>query len=188
MKSNSPETRTTVFILFFTPCLSGSSDDPIVPERLEQHCVLDIAENPADAVGVCGAGEVWVECLSLLPVVAIDGLLLVQLADVVLGIFRVVSLSCEVGEVFLQVRRLDFVCQDVSLVEEKDDGRVEEPWRMDGGVEQSQTLVHTVNGFSLLQDLVVLAEGGQEDEGGDIFKAVNPLPTLRLLTAHVHNP
>ena len=34
------------------------------------------------------------------------------------------------------------------------------------------------NGFSLLQDLVVLAEGGQEDEGGDVFKTVNPLPTL----------
>lgn len=38
------------------------------------------------------------------------------------------------------------------------------------------------------KDLVVLAQGGQEDEGGDVFKAVDPLPTLRLLTAHVHNP
>lgn len=44
------------------------------------------------------------------------------------------------------------------------------------------------SGLLLLQDLVVLAQGGQEDEGGDVFKAVDPLPTLRLLTAHVHNP
>lgn len=44
------------------------------------------------------------------------------------------------------------------------------------------------NGFSLLQDLVVLAEGRQEDERGDVFKAVDPLPALRLLTAHVHDP
>lgn len=44
------------------------------------------------------------------------------------------------------------------------------------------------DGFSLLQDLVILAEGSQEDERGDIFKTVDPLPALRLLAAHVHNP
>lgn len=44
------------------------------------------------------------------------------------------------------------------------------------------------NGFPLLQDLVVLAEGGQEDEGGDVLKTVNPLPPLRLLAANIHNP
>ncbi len=54
------------------------------------------------------------------------------------------QLTCEAWEIFLQVRRLDFVSQDVSLVEEEDDGGVEEPCRMDGGVEQSQTLTHTV--------------------------------------------
>lgn len=54
------------------------------------------------------------------------------------------QLTCEAGEIFLQVRGLDFVSQDVSLVEEEDYGGVEEPRRMDGGVEQSQTLMHTV--------------------------------------------
>lgn len=44
------------------------------------------------------------------------------------------------------------------------------------------------NGFPLLQDLVVLAEGGQEDEGGDVLETVNPLPPLRLLAANVHDP
>lgn len=52
--------------------------------------------------------------------------------------------TCEVGEIFLQVRGHDFVSQDVSLVEEEDDGGVEEPRRVDGGVEESQTLVHSV--------------------------------------------
>ncbi len=46
----------------------------------------------------------------------------------------------------------------------------------------------TYDGFSLFQNLVVLAEGGQEDERGDVFKTVDPLPTLRLLTTDVHNP
>lgn len=36
----------------------------------------------------------------------------------------------------------------------------------------------TYNGVPLLQDLVVLAEGGQEDERGDVLKAVDPFPTL----------
>ncbi len=54
------------------------------------------------------------------------------------------QLTCEVGEVFLQVRGQDFVSQDVGLVGEEDDGGVEEPRRMDGGVEESQTLMHTV--------------------------------------------
>lgn len=80
------------------PPLSESSDDSIVPERLEQHRVLDIAEDPADVVGVCGAGEVWVESLSLLPLVVVDGLLLVQLADVVFGVLGVSFLPCQRGE------------------------------------------------------------------------------------------
>lgn len=54
------------------------------------------------------------------------------------------QLTCEAGEVFLQVRGLDFVSQDVSLVEEQDDGGVLEPGRVDGSVEQCQTLMHTV--------------------------------------------
>lgn len=54
------------------------------------------------------------------------------------------KLTCEVGEVFLQVWGLDFISQYVSLVEEEDNGGVTEPGRMDGGVEQSQALVHSV--------------------------------------------
>lgn len=53
-------------------------------------------------------------------------------------------LTGEAGKVFLQVRGLDLVSQDVGLVEEEDDGGVLEPGRMDGGVEQRQALVHAV--------------------------------------------
>ena len=41
---------------------------------------------------------------------------------------------------------------------------------------------------ALCQDLVVLAERHQEDDGGDVLKAVDPLPPLRPLTSHVHHP
>lgn len=56
------------------------------------------------------------------------------------------QLTREAWKVLLQVRRLYFVGQDVGLVEEEDDGGAVEPRRMDGGVEQSQTLVHAILG------------------------------------------
>ncbi len=40
----------------------------------------------------------WIEGLPLLPLVAVDGLLLVQLADVVLGILGVLPLTCHRGD------------------------------------------------------------------------------------------
>lgn len=74
--------------------MNGSLDDPIVSEGLKQHGVLDIAEDPADVVSVCGAGEVWVESLPLPTLVAGDSLLLVHLRYVVLGVLGVSLFTC----------------------------------------------------------------------------------------------
>lgn len=71
-----------------------SSDDPIVPQRLEQHGVLHVAEDPADVVGVRGTGEVGVQSLPRLPAVVGDGLLLVQLADELHSVFGVMFPAC----------------------------------------------------------------------------------------------
>ena len=46
-------------------------------------------------------------------------------------------------------------------------------------------LYHLVVGLE--EDLVVLGQGDQEDDGGHILKAVDPLPPLGPLTAHVHH-
>ena len=37
------------------------------------------------------------------------------------------------------------------------------------------------------QDLVVLAEGHQEHDGGDLLKTMDPLPPLRTLAANIHH-
>lgn len=78
--------------------LMAGSDDSVVPQGLEQHCVLDVAEHPADVVGVRGAGKVWVQGLPLPALVPGDGLLLVQLADVFLGVLGVSPFTCRGGE------------------------------------------------------------------------------------------
>lgn len=44
---------------------------------------------------------------------------------------------------------------------------------------------HLVVAFS--QDLVVFAERHQKDDGGDVLKAVYPLPPLWPLTSHIHH-
>lgn len=76
----------------------GGSDDSVVPQGLEQHRVLDVAEHPADVVGVRGAGKVRVEGLSLPTLVPGDGLLLVQLADVFFGVLGISSFTWHGGE------------------------------------------------------------------------------------------
>lgn len=40
----------------------------------------------------------------------------------------------------------------------------------------------------LHQNLVVLTQGHKKHNGGDVFKAVNPLPPLRPLTPYIHHP
>ena len=40
----------------------------------------------------------------------------------------------------------------------------------------------------LHQDLVVFAERHQEHDGGDVLKAVDPLPPFWPLTSHIHHP
>jgi len=105
------------------------------------------------------------------------------------------------------VRVHNLLLEDVGLVEEKYDRGLLKPGVGDDGFEQSFALLHSVlrqirstergdvlgDRFSswittteldahlvvaLSQDLVVLAERHQEDDGGDILEAVDPLPPL----------
>jgi hypothetical protein len=43
----------------------------------------------------------------------------------------------------------------------------------------------TYSGFVLVQHLIVLGHGDTEDDGGDVFEAVDPLLSFGSLTAHV---
>lgn len=88
------------------------SDDSIVPQGLEQHRVLYVAEHSADVVGVRGAGKVRVESLSLPTLVPGDSLLLVQLADIFFGVLCVPSFTCHGGE---RQAKISGLCENVPL-------------------------------------------------------------------------
>ena len=52
-------------------------------------------------------------------------------------------------------------------------------------LEQTHRLLHSVSGRVLEQDLVILGQRGDEDDGCDVVEAVDPLLALVTLTANV---
>lgn len=61
-----------------------------------------------------------------------------------------------VREVVLHRADRQFLLESVNLVQEQDDGCVDEPSRVADGVEQGESLLHSVDGFIFKQKLVVL--------------------------------
>ena len=79
-------------------------------------------------------------------------------------------------------------CYGLTLFVEEDDERHElEVDVVDDGGKQLETLFHPVHGAVLEQNLVVLGQGDDEQDGGDVVEAVDPLLPLRSLPAHVEH-
>ena len=61
-----------------------------------------------------------------------------------------------VREVVLHRADRQFLLESVNLVQEQDDGCVDEPSRVADRVEQGKSLLHSVDGFIFEEELVVL--------------------------------
>lgn len=48
--------------------------------------------------------------------------------------------------------------------------------------------MHTVDSLVFKEQLIVLGDGDEEEDGRDIFKAVNPLLALRTLATNIEHP
>ena len=92
-----------------------------------------------------------------------------------------------VGEVVLHRAHRKLLLESIDLVQEKDDGRLHEPPRVADGVEQCQCLLHTVDRLVFEEQLIVLGDGDQEQDGGDVLEAVYPLLSFRSLTTHIEH-
>ena len=106
--------------------------------------------------------------------------------DVVAGRSVVVA-ALVVGEVVLHRADGQLLLEAINLVQEENDGRLDEPPRVANGVEKCQSLLHAVDRLVLKEQLVVLGDGDEEEDGGDVLEAVNPLLTLRPLATDVEH-
>ena len=99
----------------------------------------------------------------------------------------VVWATLVVGEVVLHGADGKLLLEPIDLVQEQDDGCLDEPSRVADGVEQCEGFLHTVDGLIFEQQLVVLGDGDKEQNGGDVLEAVDPLLALGTLTTDVEH-
>lgn len=149
-------------------------------EQKKMHTV-DSSHNESDLGCVCGARKVCVDLL-LLGLVERDE----AVQNIVAG-GGVVGSSLVVREVVLHRAHGELLLEAVNLVEEEDDRRLDEPARVADGVEQSQGFLHTVHCLIFEQKLVVFRDGDQEENGGHVLEAVDPLLTFRTLPTDVEH-
>lgn len=137
-----------------------------------------------DEANLCrirGAGKMCVDLL---------GLVLVQADEAVENVVaggRIVITALVVGEVVLHGADGQLLLEAIDLVEEQDDGRLDEPPRVADGVEQGEGLLHTVHRLVLEQELVVLGDGDEEEDGRHVLEAVDPLLSLGSLATDIEH-
>lgn len=145
--------------------------------KLTVHCSHD----EANLGGVGGTGEVSVDLLLLGLVQGHEAV------EDVVACGGVVGTALVVGEVVLHGADGELLLEAIDLVEEENDRRLDEPPGVANRVEQGQGFLHTVHGLVLEQQLVVLGDGDQEQNGSDVLEAVNPLLTLGTLTPDIEH-
>ena len=114
----------------------------------------------------------------------------------------VVITTIVIREIILQRRPRQFFLEQIDLVQEENDGGLDEPARVTDGIEKSESLckrglerrlrkvntllaLHSVDGFILVEHLVILGQGDEENEGRDVFEAVDPFLTFTSLASDV---
>lgn len=145
--------------------------------KLTIHCCHD----ETDLCRICGTCEMCVDLLALVLVQADEAV-----EDVVTGLAVVVT-TLVVGEVVLHGADGQLLLKPINLVEEENDGGLDEPPRVADRVEKSEGLLHTVDGLVLEQKLIVLGDGDKEEDGRYVLEAVNPLLAFRALTTNVEH-
>ena len=90
------------------------------------------------------------------------------------------------GEASLQIGVLDLLGEEVLLIEEEKD-RLVGISAVARDVEEVERLLQAVLLDVLAEHLVVLGEGTDEDDGGDVASQV-PLGSLHTLPTHINHP
>lgn len=153
-----------------------------VLQILLQDGVLHSMKHEADVLRVDGGGEMVEQWLAAIPSLAVE-----TLDQVALDVLQPVGVTFEVWEVLLDADGLDLLHQEVHLVEEQDDGHVEEQLVVDDRLKDVHGLHQPVGAPVLHEHLVVLTGGHHEQDRCDSVEALEPLLALRPLATHVHH-
>ena len=100
----------------------------------------------------------------------------------------IVGTALVVGEVVLHGADGQLLLEAIDLVEEKNDGGLDEPSRVANRVEQCKGFLHTVDRLIFEEQLVVFGDSNQEKDRGHVFEAVNPLLPFGSLTTNIKHP
>ena len=130
---------------------------------------INSSHDESNLHGISSTGEMGIDLL---------GFVLVErdktIENVVAG-SSVVGATLVVGEIVLHRAHRELLFESINLVQEENDGCLDEPSRIANRVEQGEGFLHTVDGFVFEEKLVVFGDGDKEENGGDVFEAVDPL-------------
>lgn len=143
--------------------------------KLTVHCSHD--ESDLGSIG--GAGEVSVNLL-LLGLVQGN-----ETVEDVIASRSIVGTALVVGEVVLHRADRKLLLETIDLVQEENDRGLDEPPGVADRVEQGQGFLHTVDCFVFEEQLVILGDGDEEQNGSNVLEAVNPLLSLGSLATNV---
>ena len=73
---------------------------------------------------------------------------------------------------------MNFLFEQIFFIKKQNDGRVDKPLVIADGVEEPQTLMHTICGLVLDKHLVILRQSDNENDGCHILETVNPFLSL----------
>lgn len=165
--------------------LVSTISQPTLPENEQANeCshTVDSRHDESNLRSICCACEMRVDLL---------GLVLVETDETVKNVVAgrgVVVTALVVGEVVLHWADGQLLLESIDLVQEQDYGGLDEPPRVANGVKQGQCFLHTVHSLVLEKQLIVLGNGNEEENGGHVLEAVDPLLSLRSLTTDVEHP
>jgi len=140
---------------------------------------IDSGHDEADLCSVSCTREM---CINLLRLMLVQGDESVQ--DVVTSQCVIIA-SLIIWEVVFHWADWQLLLESINLIQEQDDRSLDEPSRVADGVEKSESFLHTVDSLVLEEKLVIFRNGDEEKDRSDIFKAVNPLLSLRSLSSDI---
>lgn len=100
---------------------------------------------------------------------------------------NLIQLAFIIREIVLHRGDREFLLKPVDLVQKQDDRGLDKPSGVADRVKECESFLHSVDGFVFEEQLIVLGDGNEEKDGGDVLKAVDPFLPLGSLTSDIEH-